>query len=84
MDTDGYRSGNPYQQIAASIQYAVNWQIKEKIFVDGVEKYTDMVKLVDVIKASDYRGYLPIETLGPGDLVPKIKALYQQLADALG
>lgn len=83
MDTGGYRSGDPYQQIAESIQYAVNWQIKEKIFVNGIEEVTNMDKLVEVIKASGYRGYLPIETLGPGDPRPKILKLYGELSRAL-
>jgi sugar phosphate isomerase/epimerase len=84
MDTGGYRSGNPYQQIAESIHYAINWQIKEKIFVNGIEEDTDVEKLVGVIKASDYRGYLPIETLGPGDPKPKILKLFAALDKALG
>ena len=84
MDTGGYRSGDPYQQIAESIHYAINWQIKEKIFVNGIEEDTDIKKLVEVIKASNYRGYLPIETLGPGDPKPKILKLAAALDKALG
>lgn len=84
MDTSGYRSGNPYQQISESIHYAVNWQIKEKIFVNDLEEDTDLQKLVEVIKASNYRGYLPIETLGAGDPKPKILKLFRALDQALG
>ena len=83
MDTGGYRSGDPYQQIAESIRYAVNWQIKEKIFVNDLEEDTDLQKLVEVIKASNYRGYLPIETLGAGDPKPKILKLAAALDKAL-
>ena len=83
LDTGGYRSGDPYQQIAASIDYAVNWQIKEKIFVNGEEVDTDMKKLAQVIKHSNYRGYLPIETLGAGDPKVKAKNLYASLNAAL-
>ncbi len=84
MDTGGYRSGDPYQQISESIRYAVNWQIKEKIFVNYSEEDTDLQKLVEVIKASNYRGYLPIETLGAGDPKPKILKLFRALDQALG
>ena len=83
LDTGGYRSGDPYSQIAESIPYAVNWQIKEKIFVDGVEHDTDVPRLVQVIKDSNYRGYLPIETLGEGDPKSKIMKLYRELSSAL-
>src|SRR5258706_5271503 len=71
LDTGSYRVHNPYDEIAKSIKHTVNWQIKEKLFVNGVEVETDMVKLMGIIKASGYKGYLPIETLGDGD--PKIK-----------
>ncbi|MGI9543683.1 MAG: sugar phosphate isomerase/epimerase family protein [Cyclobacteriaceae bacterium] len=83
LDTGGYRSGDPYQQIAESIDFAVNWQIKEKIFVNGEEVDTDLKKLVHVIKHSNYRGYLPIETLGSGDPKAKAKKLVSALNAAL-
>jgi hypothetical protein len=45
----------------------VNWQIKQSPL--GVEKEaeapTDLKKLLRIIRASGYRGYLPIETLSP-------------------
>lgn len=83
MDTGGYRSGDPYQQIAESIQYAVNWQIKEKIFINGQEVDTDFKKLMGVIKNSTYRGYLPIETLGSGDPKTKVIKLFAALDAAM-
>jgi len=73
MDTGGYRTGDPYKQIEETIKYAVNWQIKEKIFVNGIEQDADLNKLIAIIKASCYKGYLPIETLGEGD--PKLKVI---------
>ena len=83
MDTNGYHSGDPYQLISESIHFAVNWQIKERIFVNKLEEDTDLQKLIEVIKASNYRGYLPIETLGPGDPKPKILKLFAALDKAL-
>ena len=71
LDTGSYRVLNPYEEIARSVKYTVNWQIKENVFIDGAEKETDMDKLLGIIKSSGYKGYLPIETLGEGD--PKIK-----------
>ena len=71
LDTGSYRAGDPYQQIADTAQYAVNWQLKENVFLNGVETPADLDKIITAIKASGYRGYVPIETLGAGD--PKIK-----------
>ena len=71
LDIGSYRTGDPYDEIAKTIGYAVNWQIKEKVFINGKEVDVDLEKLIGIIKASGYKGYLPLETLGDGD--PKIK-----------
>lgn len=71
LDIGSYRIGDPFQQIADTAPYAVNWQIKENMYVNGAEVKTDLRKVIQIVKSSGYRGYLPIETLGTGD--PKIK-----------
>lgn len=71
LDTGSYRVHDPYDEITKSVKHAVNWQIKEKIFVKGTEVETDLQKVMAIIRSSGYNGYLPIETLGAGD--PKIK-----------
>jgi len=83
LDTGSYRVHDPYEEIAKSVKHAVNWQIKEKIFVKGVEVETDIPKVIGIIKASDYKGYLPIETLGAGDPKVKVPALLEKLKKAL-
>ena len=83
LDTGSYRVHDPYDEIAKSIKHTVNWQIKEKLFVNGVEVETDMAKLMGIIKASGYQGYLPIETLGDGDPKFKITALLAKLKQTL-
>lgn len=79
MDTGGFRNGETYENIAETIKYAVNWQIKEKIFVNGAEMDTDIARLMDVIKKSCYKGYIPIETLGSGDVGEKVKVLMTEI-----
>lgn len=67
VDTGYYRAEDPYAEMAKAAPYAVNWQIKQSPF--GVEKEaeapTDLNKLLRIVRASGYRGYLPIETLSP-------------------
>ena len=84
LDTGSYRVLNPYEEISTSLNYTVNWQIKEKIFVNGAEIDTDIEKIVGMIKASPYHGYLPIETLGQGDPKTKIRAMLAKLQNAIG
>jgi sugar phosphate isomerase/epimerase len=83
LDTGSYRVLDPYEEITKSIKYTVNWQIKEKIFMNGAEIETDMDKLMSIIKTSGYKGYLPIETLGEGDPKKKITVLLEKLKKAM-
>jgi sugar phosphate isomerase/epimerase len=83
LDTGSYRVFDAYEEIAKSVKYAVNWQVKEKIFIAGAEIETDMDKLMGIIKASGYKGYLPIETLGAGDPKTKIPVLLAKLKKAM-
>jgi sugar phosphate isomerase/epimerase len=71
LDIGSYRTGDPYKQIENTAKFAVNWQLKELMFIDGSEQKTNLNKVIGIIKASGYRGYVPIETLGAGD--PKVK-----------
>jgi len=83
LDTGSYRVHDPYEEIAKSIKHTVNWQIKEKIFINGEEVETDLDKLLGIIKSSGYKGYLPIETLGEGDPETKITTLLEKLQKAM-
>lgn len=84
LDIGSYRSGDAFAEIEQTIPYAISWQVKENMFVDGKEVTTDIPRLMQIIRSSDYKGYLPIETLGPGDPVPKIKALIEKVRTGLG
>jgi sugar phosphate isomerase/epimerase len=88
VDTGYFLSPDPYQDMARVLPYAVNWQIKEK--VDGAKgtNKTDLKKLVRIIRAGGYRGYLPIETLStkgaePYDPRARVIELLGELREAL-
>src|ERR1041384_2598761 len=83
LDTGSYRMAAPYEEISRTVQYAVNWQLKEKIFINGSEVGADVHRIIDIIKTSHYRGYVPIETLGAGDPKIKIKALLERVKKEL-
>ena len=84
LDTGSYRLHDPYEEIAKTTKYAVNWQVKENIFINGVEKPADIQKLIGLITASGYRGFIPIETLGPGDPKSKVTELFKKVKGAIG
>lgn len=83
VDTGSFRVNDAYLEIAKSAPYAVNWQVKEKLFLGGIEVEADIQKIVDIVKRSPYAGYLPIETLGAGDPKAKVKALLGRMTQAL-
>ena len=83
LDTGSYHQGDPYEQIARTIPYCVNWQVKENIFVNGVEVKTDLKRLFKIIKNSGYRGYIPIETLGKGDPKVKVAMFIEEVREAM-
>jgi sugar phosphate isomerase/epimerase len=67
VDTGYFQTPDPYADIAAVMPYAVNFQVKESPFGKDSPVRTDLKRLLRIIRAANYRGYLPIETLSvPG------------------
>ncbi|TWU20343.1 sugar phosphate isomerase/epimerase family protein [Bythopirellula polymerisocia] len=63
VDTGCFLSADPYAEIETVLPYAVNFQIKEKLYGQESDTRVDLVKLFQIIQDSGYRGYIPIETL---------------------
>jgi sugar phosphate isomerase/epimerase len=66
-DTGYYMTPDPYVDMAQVVPYTVNWQVKQRL--GGKEGTTpmDLKRLIRLMKAGGYRGYVPIETLSaPG------------------
>ena len=83
LDIGSYRVYDPYEEITKNMPHAITWQIKENVWIDGQETPTDFTRLLNSIKKGDYRGYLPLETLGEGDPYQKIPALLKKVKSAL-
>jgi len=73
VDVGSLRTGDPYQEIASLAPFASTWQIKQSVYRNGVEEKTDLRLLAGIVKAAGYRGYLPLETLGPGEPAAKLR-----------
>ena len=86
LDIGSLGGPDPYEEIAVLAPYAVTWQIKEEVTVTGEKAKTDLDRIIAIAIEAGYRGYLPLETLGPGDpreKVPRFLAdVRQALADA--
>jgi len=63
VDTGNFQSQDPYAEIAKVVPAAVNFQVKESPYGRASAVRMDVNRLVQVVRAGGYRGYLPIETL---------------------
>ncbi|MBC8009160.1 MAG: sugar phosphate isomerase/epimerase, partial [Burkholderiales bacterium] len=89
LDTGHFHTADPYADIARMIPHTVNWQIKERTHGNGpAGAFTDLPRLVKLIRAAGWRGYVPIETLSrrgePYDPAVAVDALLGGLRVALG
>jgi sugar phosphate isomerase/epimerase len=83
LDTGSFVTEEPYSEIQKMANYAVNWQIKEKLNYQGKSMDMDLKQIFRIAKSSSYRGYLPIETLSPGDPFQIVPPFLQQVKKAL-
>ena len=67
IDTGYFKSNDSYEDMIRTAPYAVNWQVKQSPFGATSDVPLDLKKFVRIVRASSYRGYLPIEMLSvPG------------------
>jgi sugar phosphate isomerase/epimerase len=72
LDVGSLRQSDPYPEIERLVPYAVSWQLKENVGLGAKTMPTDLRKIRAIIDRTGYRGFLPIETLGPGDPAAKV------------
>jgi len=65
VDTGYFRSADPYKEMQKAAPYAVNWQVKQSPIGAGSDVKLDLKRLLRIVRASDYSGYLPVETYAP-------------------
>ena len=83
LDTGSFVTEEPYGEIAKMANQAVNWQIKEKLNYMGKTEDMDLPRLFRIIRNSTYRGYLPIETLSPGNPLEIVPPFIRKVNAAL-
>jgi sugar phosphate isomerase/epimerase len=83
LDIGSFHTPDPYADVAKNAKYAISWQLKEKVFVNDTQVDTDYAKIIDIVRKSGYRGFLPLETLGEGDPATKIEALFKKVQSVI-
>jgi sugar phosphate isomerase/epimerase len=83
VDIGSLRTGDPYEEIARLAPFACTWQIKEQLYRKGQEEKTDLCRVFAILREAGYRGYAPLETLGPGDPRAKVRRFLDEARAAL-
>jgi len=79
LDVGSYRTPDPYVDIEETIKYAISWQVKQDVFFEQERTPLDLPRLKKIIADSDYKGFLPIESLGKGDPYVKVDSFYNEI-----
>jgi sugar phosphate isomerase/epimerase len=82
VDVGSLRMGDPYADIAKLAPHAYTWQLKESLYRRNREEKTDVRAVARIIREAGYRGYVPIETLGPGDPREKVRRFLDEVRAA--
>jgi hypothetical protein len=84
LDVGSLRVRELYSETASLLDYAVSWQVKEKVWFGETEKPLDLRRLKRVIEDGGYRGFFPVETFGPGDPKDKVANFLRQIRSEFG
>ena len=76
-------TADPYAEIAQLAPYAYTWQVKELVYRRDKEERVDLGQVARILRESRYRGYVPIETLGPGDAKLKVRKFLDEFRTAI-
>ncbi len=82
LDIGSFRTTDPYQDIARVAPYAITWQIKEQLVINGKPTPTDLKKIVAILREAGYRGYIPLEIL-EGDARQRLPRFFDEVRTAL-
>jgi sugar phosphate isomerase/epimerase len=82
LDTGTFVSPDPYAEISKATPLAVNWQLKEKLIIDGKQTLMDLPRLCKIIRECGYRGHVPIETLGLNDPINEVPVFLDKVRNA--
>ena len=82
-DTGNFVSADPYADLTQLAPYAVTVQIKSEIQRTGQKKEeADLRRLIDILRAADYRGYVALEyeaAEDPRTAVPRVIEMLKPL-----
>lgn len=85
LDTGNYHGADPYAEIAATVPFAVNVQVKTEIRRQGKSKEpADLAKVIDILREARYSGYVVLEYSASEDPMTAVPRYIKQLRTLIG
>lgn len=84
LDIGSFPVQDPYSEIEVVAPYSTTWQIKEFVHVGDEQVPTDLDRVMKILKDVAFRGYILLETLGPGDPWIRVPQFLARVREALG
>ncbi|MBX3444210.1 MAG: sugar phosphate isomerase/epimerase [Planctomyces sp.] len=84
FDSGNFHSADPYAELEHIAPYALNAQLKASIAPEGRKAAADLGRIVEILKAAGYRGYLVLEYEEPDDPFETIPGLLATLKSLIG
>lgn len=83
FDGGNFRTADPYGDLAKIAPYAINAQIKVDMYPNGKHEPTDLARVVQILKAANYRGFLVLEYEAKEDPFTSIPGHLKSLRDLI-
>ena len=83
LDIGSYHTQDPYSDISRNANFAISWQLKEKVFINNVQVDKNYSKIISIVRQCGYSGFLPLETLGDGDPKSNVEVLFKKVQTVL-
>jgi len=86
LDTGNFRTEDPYIDMEKTAPYAVNVQVKvamRRLGQDGKEE-TDLERVVNILKAANYQGYVVLEYEEDDDPYVSIPPILEKMSALMG
>lgn len=82
LDTGSVRQGDPYAEIQKLAPYADYWFVKELVYADGVAEPVNMERIAEIVKSTNYTGYISFESLKAKDPKKVVSTMFKDFQSA--
>jgi sugar phosphate isomerase/epimerase len=84
FDSGNFRTADPYADLEQIAPYAVNAQVKVEMFPNGKKAPADLERILEILKAARYRGYVVLEYEADQDPLEAVPGHLKTLRGLIG